>query len=199
MSQLRVGQVRVSGVANSDGTEKINIGTLLSSGYYVRQFFSDVDTPNRTFGTGWTLMYTTPNHSGFLTGSKLRIFIEIPLRNDSTSWGGAYVEPQISFNGGTTWASLGSGGYDGSVMHNGSSDISTYNRMLYIDPQLHGISGEYSVAIRFYCRSYDGNTAWNGSHDLNSVSGTATAITGAGNYQQHFTKVIIEELAKFVQ
>jgi hypothetical protein len=177
-------------------TLETNVDTILAqSGYYVRQIFSDVDAVDRSFTTTWVLVYTAPNHTGFLAGSKVRIFIEIPLRNDSTSWGGAYVEPQISFNGGTTWASLGSSGFDGSVMHSGSSDISTYNRMLYIDPQLHGISGAYSVRLRFYCKTYDGSAQWNLSHDLNAVSGTATAITGAGNYQQHYAKVIIEELA----
>lgn len=191
-------EVRVSGIATTAGTSKIDIANLLSSGYYIRQIFSDVDTTDRSCTTTWVLLYTAPDHAGFLAGSKVRLFIEIPFRNDSTSYGGAYVEPQISFNGGTTWASLGSSGYDGSVMHTGSGDISTYNRMLYVDPQLHGVSGAYSVRLRFYCKSYDGTALWNGSHDLTAVSGTATAITGTGNFQQHYAKVIIEELARFV-
>lgn len=192
-------ELRVSNIATTAGTSKLDIANLSSSGYYVRQIFSDVDIVDRSFTTTWVLVYTAPTHTGFLNGSKLRIFYELPLRNDSTSWGGAYVEPQITFNEGTTWASLGSGGFDGSVMHTGSGDISTYNRTLYVDPQLHGISGAYSVAIRFYCKTYDGTAQWNLSHDLNSVSGTATAITGTGNYQQHYAKVIIEELARFAQ
>jgi hypothetical protein len=192
-----VTQLRVDNIATTTGTPKINIDSLLAGGYYVRQVFSDVDATDRSFTNSWVLVYTTPRHTEFIANSKLRIYLEIPFRNDSTSWGGAYVEPQISFNGEITWASLGSSGHDGSVMHLNSGNISTYNRMLYIDPQLHGISGNFSVTLRFYCKSYDGTTLWNGSHDLNSISGSATLITNRDNFQQHYAKVVIEELARF--
>lgn len=168
-----------------------------NNGYFVRQIFSDIDTTERTFGTGWQLMYGTPDHVGFLAGSKVKIHVELPLRNDSTSWGGAYVEPQITFNGGTNWYSLGSSGYDGNVMYNQAQSIATYTRMLYIDPQAHGVSGDFRVAVRIYCKTYDGTGYWNGNHNLNATSGTASAINGFQNWNQHYARIHIEEMAVF--
>lgn len=192
---------RMTAVEGVTTTHTSQISTLTSqvnnvrAGFYVRQVFSDIDTTERTFGTGWQLMYSAPNHTGWKSGSKVKIHIELPLRNDSTSWGGAYVEPQITFNGGSNWYSLGSSGYDGNVMYNQAQSIATYTRMLYVDPQLHGISGDFSVAVRIYCKTYDGTGYWNGNHNLNATSGTASAIVGSQNWNQHYARIHIEELA----
>lgn len=166
----------------------------IRSGFYIRRVISQVDTTERSFGNSWTLVWTLINHTGFKAGSKIKMHIEIPLRNESTSWGGAYIEPQVTFND-STWYSLGSSGYDGGIMHLNSSDINTYTRMLYIDPALAGITADYSFRVRIYAKSYDGTTLWNGSHDLGATSGTATLITGAQNQNQHYAKVHLEELA----
>lgn len=180
----------VETITNTQGTQLNNI----RSGYYVRQITSQVDTTDRTFGNSWTLMVTMPSLPTFKAGSKILANYQLPLRNDSTSWGGAYIEPQISYNGGSTWFSCGSSGYDGAIMHNVSQDIATYSSTLFLDPALQGVSTDFTPRFRFYARTYDGSANWNGSHDLGTVSGTAT--TGAGNnYYQHYAKIVIQELA----
>ncbi|MFB0965802.1 MAG: hypothetical protein QMC36_09290 [Patescibacteria group bacterium] len=47
--------------------------------------------------------------------------------------------------------------------------------------------------MRFYFKAYDGTVYINTSHDINSVSGTATLMPGV-NGTQHYAKVIIEEI-----
>ena len=180
------------------GTRVDNIEAALepvTTGYVVRQVFSDIDNTNRSFGSGWTLVWTAPNHTNFKAGSKVKLYIELPLRNDTAGWGGAYIEPQVSFNN-STWLSLGSSGYDGNIMTANVPDIATYTRMLFIDPELAGITGDFDFRVRFYCRSYDGTTLWNQSHEINVVSGTASLLSGVQNQEQHYARVHIEELAK---
>lgn len=172
-----------------------NSMSAVKSGFYVRQVFSDIDTTFRSFGTGWTMVWSAPNHTGFKAKSKVKINIELPLRNNSMSWGGAYIEPQVTFNGGTNWYSLGSSGYDGNVMYESASSIATYTRMLLVDPVLAGIFSDFSFAVRIYARAYDGTVLWNSDHDLNSTSGTASLLSGSQNQNQHYARIHIEELA----
>lgn len=195
-SQLFSLDARTDTLESEVATLESQMSTVLAqSGYYVRQVFSDIDTTSRTASTSWGLMWTAPIHNGFLSGSKVKIHIELPLRNESTSWGGAYIEPQVTFNGGTNWYSMGSSGYDGNVMQLSSSSIATYTRMLFLDPQLHGISGSFNFGVRIYMKSYDGSVRWNYDHDLNAVSGSVSNIGGAQNLNQHYCRIHIEELA----
>jgi hypothetical protein len=180
----------VESVTTTQGTQLNNI----RSGFYVRQITSQVDTTDRSFGNSWTLMVTYPSLPTFKAGSKILANYQLPLRNDSYSWGGAYIEPQISYNGGSTWYSCGSSGYDGSVMHESAADIATYSSTLFLDPALQGVTTDFTPRFRFYARTYEGSAYWNANHDLGTVSGTAT--TGAGNnYYQHYAKIVIQELA----
>ena len=72
-----------------------------------RTLYTEVDSVGRTFGTGWGLGWTTGTTAAMLAGSKFKLTYFMPTRNDSGSWGGGYIEPQISLNDGT-WQSLGS-------------------------------------------------------------------------------------------
>jgi hypothetical protein len=192
---------RVSDVESSDlgqnsrlNSLEANVSTILNqSGYYTRQFIVETDTADRSFGTGWTLVYTGANRTGFKAGSIIRFTYQIPFRNESTSWGGAYTEPQVSFNN-STWITLGSSGYDGNVMELGSQSIATYTKSILINPSLQGVNTDFQFRFRFYCRSYDGTALWNQSHDINGVSGTATNASGL-NLLQHYATFHIEELA----
>ena len=165
----------------------------IRSGYYIRKIFTEVDTTSRTTGTSWTLMWTGTNQTGFKAGSDIKLTYHMALRNNSSSWGGGYIEPQISFNN-STWFSLGSSGYDGGVMSLDTGTIGSYNNTIIIDPALQGITTDFQVRIRFYAKSYDGTLMWNQDHDINAVSGTATAATGL-NLLQHYCNYTIEELA----
>lgn len=165
----------------------------IRSGYYTRKLYTEVDTTNRTVGNSWALMWTGTNQTGFKAGSKIRLHYHMALRNNSGSWGGGYIEPQISFNN-SSWFSLGSSGYDGGVMSLDTGTIGSYNNYIVVDPALQGITTDFQVRIRFYAKSYDGTLMWNQDHDLGAVSGTATAAAGI-NYTQHYCNYTIEELA----
>lgn len=141
-------------------------------------------------GTGWAAGPTFPNITGFRAGSLVKLTYHLPMRNDSSGWGGGYIEPQISFNGGSSWNSLGSSGYDAGVMNSGSSDIGSYFNTILVDP---GQSATYSVQVRFYFRAYDGTVRINEDHDINNVSGTAPIMAGV-NGNQHYAKIIVEEV-----
>jgi hypothetical protein len=192
---------RVSDVESSDlgqnsrlNSLEANVSTILDqSGYYTRQFITEIDTTNRSFGTGWTLVYTGANRTGFKAGSKIRFTYQIPFRNESSSWGGAYTEPQVSFNN-SSWVSLGSSGYDGNVMQLNSPSIATYSKSIFIDPALQSVTGDFQFRFRFYCKAYDGTTLWNQSHDINATSATVTNAAGI-NLLGHYATFHIEELA----
>ena len=139
---------------------------------------------NYTVYNWWQLIPIGVNTLGLSANSKFKLTYNIPVRNDSWGWGGCYIEPQVSYNNGASWFSLGSSGYDGSTMNNNSPSIGTYTNSVLVDPS---ISTTYNVLVRFYMRTYDG-TAWiNGNHDLGNVSGTASgAYLGSTNGRQHY-------------
>ena len=174
----------------TQGVKYIGGGLKVDGSKIIRSVDVQVDSVSRDVGTGWTLGPTFNIVNGFKAGSLVKLTYHIPMRNNSSSWGGGYIEPQISFNGGTTWNSLGSSGYDGGVMNIGGGAIGSYFNSILVDPQM---NSDYSVRVRFYYRAYDGTVLVNYSHDINSVSGTAGIMSGT-NGLQHYTKVIVEEL-----
>ena len=186
MSNLRVNSI------SSGTTEKIDILSMPTDGYYVRKMITQVDTASRTATTSWVLGPEFANIPDFQAGSLIRLSYQVPMRNDSTSWGGGYIEPQVRFNLGT-YQSLGSGGYDGGVMNLGNAAIGSYMNSILINP---GQTSTFSTQFRFYFRSYDGTIQWNQSHDINLISGTASLMSG-DNGLQHYAHIIVEEIARF--
>jgi hypothetical protein len=164
-----------------------------NDGYYVRKTVVQT-TPSTgySFSTSWTLAVTFDNIPDITGNSIIEMDYLFPCRNDSASWGGVYIEPQVSFNGGTSWSSLGSSGYDGGVMHLSSQDIGSYYNSMTIDP---GISTSFNVRFRFYMRAYDGTSTVNVANDINVLSGTATLLSG-NNGLQHYGRINVREIAK---
>lgn len=186
--------LRVNNITARTGSSAINVAKLATNaGRYTRQIVTQTNSTTYNFTTSWALGPTFDAITGFQAGSLVRMFYHFPMRNDSTAWGGGYIEPQVSINGGA-WQSLGSCGYDASVMNSGSPAIGTFNNSLLLDL---GGASDFSVQFRFYCRSYDGTVTLNGSHDVNTVSGTATIMPG-NNGLQHWAHIIVEELATLV-
>jgi microcystin-dependent protein len=163
----------------------------VKSSYASRNVYVQVDTAGRSAGTGWTLGPTFSALS-FKANSKLKMSYSVPVRKTGGGWGGGYIEPQVSFNGGT-WLSLGSTGHDAGVMILNVEAILTYRNELLIAP---GITSDFTAAFRFYFRSYDGTLGWNNgiNHDINVVSGTASIMSG-DNGNQHYMHIIVEEFA----
>ena len=52
---------------------------------------------------------------------------------------------------------------------------------------------DYTVKVRFYFVAYSGTVYINQDHAINTISGTATLMSGV-NGMQHYAKVIIEEI-----
>jgi hypothetical protein len=164
-------------------------------GYYVRQSVAQVYSSSFSVGNGWALAVTFDSLPTFNANSLIEMDYLFPCRNDSTSWGGMYIEPQVSFNGGSSWSSLGSCGYDGGIMHSGSADIGSYYNSMTIDP---GQTSAFTPRFRFYMRSYDGTSGINNgsiSNDVNNISGTATLLSG-NNGLQHFGRINVREIAR---
>lgn len=164
---------------------------LVNGGYYTRQIQVQCNTADYSAGTSWKLGPVFPTIFDFKAGSLVKLSYHIPMRNDSIYWGGGYIEPQISFDGGSTWNSLGSSGYDGAVMNHDSQSVGSYFNSILIDPDQ---SSNFSVTVRFYFCSYDSTVYINQSHDINTVSGTASIMSGV-NGQQHYSKIIVQEFA----
>jgi len=190
--------VKAQYLATSDGTEVVDLDKLSTTGYYTKQIITQVDTTSRTFSTAWAL---GPTFASIPCSANSLLLLDyfVPCRNDSTSWGGAYIEPQVSFDGGTTWNSLGGSGYDGGVMKLGNSAISHYYQQILINP---GLTSAFNARFRFYFRSYDGTLSVNVSHNINAISGTAaldnTNYNGSyDNINQHYLHVVVEELASY--
>lgn len=144
--------------------------------------------------------FTTGEYTGFTGGSDIEFFLYVPTRNDSTGWGGAYIEPNLSFDGGTTYYSLGSSGYDGGVMGQ-TQLIHNYTKSYWIKNSTSNVPSTGTYGIRFKLRfcPYENTstTTINGSHDINGKTGTYNFIdegieTGYNRYQ-HFTHWIIRE------
>ena len=116
------------------------------------------------------------NHTGFTGGSTLHIEYWIPMRHDNNAtWGGAYIDTNITFDNGVAWRSLGNPGYDGGVMTSPSDSIHGQNLTMLVTQTP---STDYSVQLRFMVKSYtDGSTLQiNQSHDINnSLSGFCPA------------------------
>lgn len=194
LTNVTATNVKTTNLQDTSGNNAINVPKVAgNAARYTRQILNLVDTTDRTSGTTWTAGTTFGEMYGFKANSVLKISYMYPCRNDSTSWGGLYFEPQIRFNGGA-WQSLGSRGYD-AVMELGNGSISFTSNIMFIDP---GLASDYSIALRYYFRSYDGTVGVvNGNgHEINTTSGTASLMSGT-NGQQHYGNWIVEELALF--
>lgn len=159
-------------------------------GYYIRKAELLVDTRGYSTNTTWKLGPAWSPVYDLLPNSKVWFSIKVPAKNNSTSWGGMFLELQIRFNSGD-WYSLGCTGYD-TVMEYGQSSHS-YN----CDYLVQGPDVPFSVEIRTYFKSYDGTTLIVDSLSINSVSGTAPLIEPAIYSLQHYSKLIVKELALF--
>lgn len=165
-----------------------------TDGYYVRQAVVQVYSTGWTVGNSWALAMTFDSLPTFKAGSLIEMDYLFPCRNDDAGWGGMYIEPQVSFNGGSTWSSLGSSGYDGGIMHSGSADIGSYYNSMTIDPAQ---ASDFTPRFRFYMKSYSSTSSINNggsSNDINNISGTAAILSG-NNGLQHFGRINVREIA----
>lgn len=186
--------VKVAELQDVSGNTAIDVAKVAgNASRYVRQSYVQNDLNNYSFSTSWVLGPSFSNVSGFKEGSLIEVTYYIPCRNDSTSWGGIYIEPQFTFDN-STWLRSGTSGYT-AVMELGNGSISFYGKTLLIDPSLESVVGDFQFNIRFYCKSYDGTTTINQNNDVgNAGSGVCALATGANRYQ-HYASIVVKELA----
>lgn len=128
------------------------------------------------------------NVTGFSPNSKLELFYHVPTRNDSSSWGGIRIQPNISFDNGVTWKNLGNTGYE-NMISGTSSLIHYYSNTMLINPLK---TEAYSVKIKLMFMSYDSTVSVNGSHEINVDMAGMNTVAHADNLQ-HFTHIILKE------
>lgn len=188
LTSLTVDSINTDTVSRSDGTVVLNVSG--ASPIYVRRHVIQSDTTDRSTTTSWSLGPTFPVLNDFQAGSKIHLFYSVPMRNDDVGWGGGYIEPQLSINGGS-WQSLGSCGYDGGVMGYGAR-IVTYRNNILIDPQQ---TNPFNIQFRFYFKSHSGTIQWNDSRDIGLTSGTAPLLNTTINDNFH-AHIKVKEIAK---
>ena len=145
-----------------------------NSRYVLGKTAVESSSANWTFAdhTAWKEWPTAgfTNHTGFTGGSILHIEYWIPMRHDTSGWGGGYIDTNITFDNGVAWRSLGNPGYDGGVMTNPGNTIHGQNLTMLVTGTP---STDYSVKLRFMVKPYESTTLEiNQSHDINR---TATA------------------------
>lgn len=182
--------IMVNTIRDNGGVAAFDTSFLDSESRRLRKAHRVASTTSFDVGTGWSVRTELSEQlNGFKAGSYIHLFYYVPNRNNSTSWGGAYIEPQVEFNNDGVWFSLGCCGYDGGVMIYRHATIASYMTSIIIDPNQ---SNDFSVKFRFAMRSYDGTTTINGSHNINNVSGTAS-IMGGNNGLQHYFHIVVKE------
>lgn len=158
-----------------------SVTASLSGSYKIGKVVSEYNSSGRssTSSTAWVEWPAAgfTNHTGFTGGSSIYIEAWIPMRNDNTSWGGGYVDTNITFDNGVAWRSLGNHGYDGGVMFNTSSSIHGENITYLVTGTP---STDYSVKLRFMFKPYTNGSTLNinSSHDINHTSVTGFCPAG---------------------
>ena len=132
----------------------VDVLTELNKGRLVNKY-TFTDTTLRQFDTGWGQGMITPIISKE-TDTDIILDWRVPSRNDSSGWGGMYMDIQYSEDGGGTWTSIGNSGYDGGCMVNGADGIGSMSGHHVFT----NLSTE-TIRIRMMHRSYEGTVTIN--------------------------------------
>lgn len=170
--------IRNDNIGNNPGTETAWWVTFLSDANITN---IQTDTTGRTFSTSWADGKTWEPVT-LPAKSKIMYHVYIPMRNDSSSWGGGYTEVQYSINGGS-YQSMGNSGYE-TVMEYGQS-IHSYINNFFLD--FSDITEEFTITFKWRHRSHDGTLDVNGRHDI--VTGSSSV-----NNEQFWSKQIIHQV-----
>lgn len=151
---------------------------------------------NKTFGSGNATLLNLFPQVTIQPGKKVKIDLYVPTRDNTSSWGGLYVNINARVNG--TWYNLGNTGYDGGVMHSSATSIHALNHEMLLDFITNlGLPDDqpYTLQFELRARSYNGTTYVNQNHDINK---TGNNLGNRGALQawasdQNYCHIIIEE------
>lgn len=143
----------------------------------IGEIFKQSSADTLTFGTTWGdgKIWDTKTFSG---KSRIRLDWRCPFRNNSSTWGGGYIDIQLSINGGTFY-SVGHSGYDGGVMQYQYAAGSMSGYVMLTDMP----DEDFTFQVKFRHRSYDGTVTINGSHDIS-----------AGTESAFFSNILLTEI-----
>lgn len=191
-----------SDVVSNNILTKINaVGTSTNDPTNYRLGKVIVDYSNSSFSTTsgtFADMLTSSQYTGFTGGSALEFFMHYPARNDTEAWSGGYIEPNLSFDNGSNYYSMGTCGYDGGIMIQNGYGILCYNNHYFISNSATSRipDTDYSLKIKWRFATYSGNYQINASHAINGGTGYSqnyvdTSATVDRN--QHWMHWIIKE------
>ncbi len=127
----------------------------------IGEIYYQYDSVVKTFSTSWAdgKIWDTYDFTG---GSRVRLDWRCPMRNDSSGWGGGYIDIQYSYDDGVSWSSIGNSGYDGPMAIGGDIITSMSGSFIFLSCP----TGDFSLKLKFRHRSYDGTLNVNGSRDI---------------------------------
>jgi len=169
-----------------DVTGSVNIlGALFQNGVkcmMIKNIFEEYDNQNYGFNTSWAVgrTWTLRNYNA---NSRLMVYLYVPFRNDSGSWGGLFTQLDYNINN-TGWVSMGNNGY---YMMVSGADILIYSNWFYLPLT---ITSNFTCQFRCQHRTYDGVANINGD----SAIGGGTTNSYGINVNQHYYKLLVVEI-----
>lgn len=182
--------------SNGSNWEQISGESTIPSSQLVNKSYVQTYKGGKNFGNGNATLLNLFPEVTIQAGKKVKIYLYVPTRNNTSSWGGLYVNINAKVNG--TWYNLGNTGYDGGVMHSSATSIHALNHEMLLDfiTNLNLPANQpYTLQFELTARSYNGTTYVNHSHDINR---TANNLGSRGGLQtwasdQNYCHIIIEE------
>ena len=133
---------------------------------------------NYNVGSGWTTIFTSPDFS-IPKKSQLVMNFRVPIRQNTTGWGGAYVRTYYRVNSGS-WVDCGTSGYT-TAMGSGKYMISGHDQMQTFD--FLNRTSDFTLGFRIDVRHYDSqNLDTGGDHSISNGSSTANSVNGVSGY-----------------
>lgn len=116
------------------------------------------------------------------------VYINVPCRNDTTSWGGMFTRLYYRVNSGG-WTSMGDSGYS-AVMINNFYSIAYYGTEFNLD--FSSITSNFTLGFLIQCAPYNGGLEVMSSNSIGSGTTTGVSSTnGLVNQYGFYAKIIL--------
>ena len=120
--------------------------------------------------------------------SNCNVYIHLPCRNDTYSWGGMFTRLYYRVNSGS-WTTMGDSGYS-AVMLNQHQSIAYYSNEFNLD--FTSVTSNFTLGFLIQCAPYNG--ALNVVVDNGNAGGTTTGVSntnGVLNQYGFYVKIIL--------